>query len=89
MLDIIYSTQFKKDFKKYRKSPIEDLQKLFDVISMLGNQITLVTKYKDHPLSNNWSGYRECHVKPDWLLIYKITTNALYIARLGSHSELF
>ena len=89
MLNIIYSSQFKKDFKKARKFPFEDLKELFDIISMLENQKILPEKYKDHALSNNWNDYRECHIKPDLLLIYKIIANELLLARLGSHSELF
>lgn len=89
MLNIVYSTQFKKDFKKARKLPLADLKELFDIISMLEKQETLTIKYKDHELTGNWNGFKECHIKPDRLLIYKITDNELLLARLGSHSELF
>jgi len=89
MLDIIYSTQFKKDFKKVRQLPFEDLKEIFDIITALQNQHTLAAKYKDHNLSNNWKSHRECHIKPDCLLIYKVTANSLHLVRLGSHSELF
>ena len=89
MIDIIYSTQFKKDFKKIRKLPISDLKAIFEVISTLEHEATLDVKYKDHALSGNWSNFRECHIKPDLLLIYKATNTQLQLARLGSHSELF
>ena len=89
MLNIIYSSQFKKDFKKARKLPLPDLKKLFHVISELENQKTLAIQYKDHSLSGNWFGFRECHIKPDWLLIYQVKDNSLQLARIGSHSELF
>ena len=89
MLDIIYSTQFKKDFKKVRKLPISDLKAMFEVISTLEQGNTLGVKYKDHPLYGDWSNFRECHIKPDLLLIYKTNNNQLKLARLGSHSELF
>jgi mRNA interferase YafQ len=89
MLSIVYSNQFKKDFKKARRLPLPDLKELFSVISRLENHGSLDIKQKNHDLSGNWNGYRECHIKPDWLLIYKITENELLLARLGSHSDLF
>ena len=89
MLKINYSTQFKKDFKKARKLPLPDLKEIFYVISRLENKQSLEVQYKDHELSGNWSSYRECHIKPDLLLVYKVYDDALDLARLGSHSELF
>jgi mRNA interferase YafQ len=89
MINIIYSTQFKKDFKKVRKLPIPDLKIIFEVISALEQEITLDPKFKDHELSGNWFNFRECHIKPDLLLIYKANKIELQLARLGSHSELF
>lgn len=89
MLKITYSTQFKKDFKKVRKLPIADLKELFSVILTLENKETLKAKYKDHNLSGNWIGFRECHIKTDWLLIYQIKNDELQLVRLGSHSDLF
>ncbi len=69
MLEVTYSTQFKKDFKKARRLPLADLKALFHVISILENQENLEKRYKDHNLSGNWSGFRECHIQPDLLLI--------------------
>lgn len=89
MYNIAYSSQFKKDFKKAKKLPIPDLKELFFVISTLENGRTLNEKYKDHLLTGNWGNFRECHIKPDWLLIYKIDNEELQLARLGSHSDLF
>lgn len=89
MIDISYSNQFKKDFKKTRRLPIPDLKVIFEVISSLEQEVPLDAKYKDHGLSGNWSNFRECHIKPDLLLIYKVSNNELQLARLGSHSELF
>lgn len=89
MLKIVYSTQFKKDFKKVRRLPIVDLKTIFDVITNLENDLALDAKYKDHELSGNWSSFRECHIKPDLLLIYKAIDPELQLARIGSHSELF
>lgn len=89
MIDIVYSSQFKKDFKKARKLQLPDLKQIFDVISSLEAQIPLDAKYRDHELTGNWSNFRECHIKPDLLLFYKAVNNELLLARLGSHSELF
>lgn len=89
MLEIIYSSQFKKDFKKARKLPLPDLKSIFEVISNLEQEMTLSSKYKDHELSGNWSSFRECHIKPDLLLIYKKNDSELQLARLGTHSDLF
>ena len=89
MYSIAYSSQFKKDFKKTRKLPISDLKELFFVIATLESGGTLDEKYKDHMLTGNWGGVRECHIKPDWLLIYQINNEELQLARLGSRSDLF
>jgi mRNA interferase YafQ len=89
MLRLTYSSQFKKDFKKVRKLPIEDLKEIFQVISQLEANKPLTPKYKDHGLVGNWLGFRECHIKPDLLLIYRIVPSELQLARLGSHGELF
>ena len=89
MINIIYSTQFKKDFKKARKLPLQHLKLLFEVVLTLEQNIALDAKFKDHELSGNWSNFRECHIKPDLLLIYKTSETELQLARLGSHSELF
>ena len=89
MLKLEYSTQFKKDFKKIAKLPIPDVIEVGHVIKQLQLRKTLPEKYVDHPLSGNWQNYRDCHVKPDLVLIYKIDSNALKLARIGTHSELF
>ena len=89
MLEIEYSNQFKKDFKKARKLPLLELKIIFDVISALEKEQVLDEKLKDHELSGNWASYRECHIKPDLLLIYQAENSTLKLARLGSHSELF
>ena len=81
---------FKKDFKRIVKRNY-DISLLKDVILMLKNKQPLDEKYKDHVLIGNYKGYRECHLKPDWLLIYKIVEedNFLIPTRTGSHSDLF
>lgn len=88
--DVIFTSQFKKDLKLAKKQN-KPLDKLYEVIDKLANGIALDVKYKDHDLSGNYKGTRECHVEPDWLLIYEIKNNVLVLMlyRVGTHSELF
>lgn len=82
--------QFKKDYKLAKKQGL-DLEKLKEIIYLLANGETLPEKNRDHPLKGNYSGHRECHIEPDWLLIYKIERDMLVLSlvRTGSHSHLF
>lgn len=84
------STQFKKDIKKAIKQR-KNLNTLEEVVTVLRNRKRLPEKYRDHLLGGDWNGYRECHLEPDWLLIYKVAEKELllYLMRVGSHSELF
>ena len=66
-----YITQFKKDYKKVKKQN-KDLSKLKIVIEKLLDQQTLESKYKDHQLTGNWKDHRDCHIEPDWILIYQL-----------------
>jgi mRNA interferase YafQ len=85
----IYQTKaFKRDIRKMVKRA-KDLEKLYTVIELLAEGVRLPTKYRDHNLTGNWQGCRECHVEPDWLLIYEINDNSLLLERTGSHSDLF
>ena len=88
--DLQFTSQFKKDPKLAKKTN-KDLGKLFEVIDILPNGETLAPKYKDHSLTGNYRETRECHIEPDWLLIYEIRGDVLVLMhyRLGSHSELF
>ena len=90
MCSIQFTNQFKKDLKLAKKQG-KDLDKLFEVINILANGEKLDTKFKDHDLSGSYKGTRECHIEPDWLLIYEIVNNTLILMlyRLGTHSELF
>ena len=76
---------------KLAKKQNKNLDKLFEVIDILANGGTLEAKYRDHDLTGNYKGTRECHIEPDWLLIYEIQNNVLVLMlyRLGTHSELF
>lgn len=88
--EIVPSNQFKKDLKLAKKRGY-DLDKLKEVISTLANGEALDAKYRDHLLSGDYGGYRECHIQPDWLLVYKIYGEQLmlFLARTGTHSDLF
>ena len=90
MLTIKYETGFKKDYKRIVKRGY-NVSLLEEVINQLANKSSLPKKYKDHGLSGNYVGFRECHITPDWLLIYQIDDKELilYLTRTGSHSDLF
>lgn len=88
--DLKYTSRFKKDFKQAKKQK-RDIEKLFDVIERIANGETLEAKWKDHALGGDYSGARECHIEPDWLLIYEVFEDTLVLSllRIGSHSDLF
>ena len=90
MLTIKYETTFKKDFKRIVRRGY-DIRLLEKTIEFLANGDSLPQKYKDHPLTGDYAGFRECHITPDWLLIYRISNNELilYLTRTGTHSDLF
>ena len=88
MLQLVRKSQFKKDFKKLRSSG-RDLGKLADTIRLLQNEKPLPEAMRDHALIGNYVNHRECHLAPDWLLIYRIEDGCLVLVRTGSHSELF
>jgi mRNA interferase YafQ len=87
-LNIHYTTQFKKDYKRLKKQN-KDLSKLRTVVEKLTSGNELEPVYRDHPLSGNWKNHRDCHIEPDWILIYRVTEEDLFLERTGSHSELF
>ena len=90
MLKIVPSNQFKKDLKLARKRGCK-MEHLRDVVNALANEQKLDEKYRDHGLTGNYNGFRECHIEPDWLLIYRINQDALelFLFRTGTHSDLF
>lgn len=90
MLDVFFSAKFKKDYKKMQKQG-RNMELLLDVVDILAAEQALPSQYLDHPLSGNYKGHRECHILPDWLLIYKIDRGELLLTltRTGTHSELF
>ena len=88
--DIVWTTKFKKDYKLAMKRHL-DIEQLDDIIRALSRGETLPEKNKDHELSGDWAGHRECHIQPDWLLVYRIEDDVLVLtlARIGTHSDLF
>ncbi len=87
-LKIRQSSQFKRDVKRLKRQG-KGLSPLMTVIETLAKEEPLVESHRDHKLIGNWKGFRECHIEPDWLLIYRIAENELQLARTGSHAELF
>ena len=90
MLELVTTTQFRKDLKRLRKRGA-DMKKLDDVLQTLCAEEPLSEKHRDHALVGDYIGFRECHVAPDWLLVYAIDKGQLILtaSRTGSHSELF
>lgn len=87
--EIEYSGQFQKDVKKAQKRN-KDMAKLKILITLLiEDKLPLPAIYKDHPLQGDYKGYRDAHIEPDWLLIYKISDTELRFERTGTHSDLF
>ena len=88
--DVEFTNKFKKELKIAKKQN-KDLNKLYNVIEKLANGEALDIKYRDHELAGKYKGTRECHIEPDWLLVYEIKDEILVLIlyRLNSHSELF
>ena len=90
MLELVTTTQFRKDLKRLRKRGA-DMKKLDDILQTLCAEELLSEKYRDHALIGDYIGFRECHVAPNWLLVYAIDKGQLILtaSRTGSHSDLF
>ncbi len=88
MRTAIRGTQFKKDVKLAQRRG-KDMNKLRELISLLLEGGPLPPHYRDHSLQVRWRQYRDCHIEPDWLLIYRIDGDDLYLVRTGTHSDLF
>lgn len=88
--EIVPSNKFRKDLKLAEKRGYE-IKKIRDVIAALADGQQLDERYRDHTLTGNYAGYRECHIQPDWLLIYRIQESELILllSRTGTHSDLF
>ncbi len=88
MRNLISGAQFQRDVKLARKRG-KNMAKLRELILLLSEGASLPLRYKDHPLRGKWRDYRDCHIEADWLLIYKILGDDVYLVRTGSHSDLF
>lgn len=90
MLNIVLSNRFKKDLKTISKRNY-NLDLLDEVVSTLAEQKPLPEKNKDHPLTGDYSGFRECHIQPDWWLVYRVENDdlILFLSRTGTQSDLF
>ncbi|MGD0436939.1 MAG: type II toxin-antitoxin system YafQ family toxin [Bryobacteraceae bacterium] len=81
-------SQFRRDVKRAQKRG-KDMTKLRDVVLLLMEGGPLPPRFKDHSLGGEWKAYRDCHIEPDWLLLYKIDGDDLHLVRIGTHSDLF
>jgi mRNA interferase YafQ len=83
-----YSAQFERDVKRLRKRG-KDFEKFKKLVTLLLADMPLPPQYKDHPLKRNWSGYRDAHLEPDWVVIYSASSEKVHFERTGTHEELF
>ena len=88
MLKPVYLRQFEKDLAKAIKRN-KDIEKLKAIVTLICEEKVLPAKYRNHKLRGDYNGYWECHIEPDWLLIYKKTDTELILVRLGTHADLF
>ena len=87
-LELLTTTAFERDLRRVKKQG-QDLDKLEAIVNLLQAQEQLPGRCHPHPLRGNWAGHWDCHVEPDWLLLYRVTQNELILVRTGSHAELF
>jgi mRNA interferase YafQ len=88
MLRLVSSGRFKRDTKRAAKRG-KDMRKLGDVLDILLAEKPLDASYGDHPLKGDWKGWRDLHIEPDWLLIYRVVGDRLELAATGTHADLF
>ena len=88
MLTPVVSGRFKKDVKRAEKRG-KDMGKLKTALSLLIEEKPLPVVYRDHPLKGDWKGFRDLHLEPDWLLLYRVAGDEIQLARTGTHSDLF
>jgi mRNA interferase YafQ len=87
-MKLTQTTQFRKDAKRQKKRG-KDLEKLKRAVNLLLSGAALPEACRDHPLGGNWKGWRDCHIEPDWLMIYRFSKDELVLGRTGTHSDLF
>jgi len=83
-----YSNAFKKDLVKAMRRN-KDITKLITITSMLIGEVPLPAQFENHPLKGNYAGHMDCHIEPDWILIYRTEENCIRFVRIGTHSDLF
>lgn len=88
MKPLFQTSQFKKDIKRLKKQG-KNLNTLEAVLRILSEGGGLEERHRDHGLTGKWSGSRDCHIEPDWILIYRVDEDAIFLERSGSHSDLF
>jgi mRNA interferase YafQ len=88
MREVYETRQFRNDIKKIKKRG-NNLGKLKRVVEIIASGAARNPRFRDHALGGQWMGSRDCHIEPDWLLIYRIDGESLYLERTGSHSDLF
>lgn len=88
MLTPVWSGRFKRDVRLAERRG-KDMKKLKAVLLMLIEKKALPTSYNDHPLKGNWKGFRDLHIEPDWLLLYRVEGSELQLARTGTHADMF
>lgn len=88
MLTPVHSTAFRRDVRKAEKRG-KDLGKLRALLTLLIEQRPLPERHRDHPLKGAWAGYRDAHIEPDWLLLYRVVGNELHLVRTGTHTDIF
>ena len=86
--NLIIGARFRRDVKLAQRRG-KDTSKLRELILLLAEDRPLAPRYNDHPLTGEWKQHRECHLEPDWLVIYKVDGDDLYLVRTGTHSDLF
>ena len=89
MREVVQTAQFKKDLRKIARSGRHRVEDLLEAVGDLAKGERLPERYRDHALTGELSAFRECHIRPDWLLMYTLAPNRLILVRTGSHSELF
>ncbi len=88
MRKVSQTKQFSRDIKRMRKRG-KDLGKLREIVRLLAEDVALPPHHRDHPLIGPWQSSRDCHIEPDWILIYTIEGNSLRLERTGAHGDLF
>jgi mRNA interferase YafQ len=88
MRDIVETSRFQKDLKRQKKRG-SDLEKLADIVEILAATGALPRQFKPHPLTGEWKGVWDCHIEPDWLLLYDVSDTEVTLFRTGTHSDLF